>query len=298
MTSIEEIRELIASTVEISRQNSEAIRELQANQLEADKRWAEGQKRWDEDLAEIKRLREEMGEQREEMREELRTSREEMREEHRASRGEMGEQREEMREERLASRGEMREQREEMREELLASRREMREELLASRKESDRIWNAVYKELRGLRRDVGQLGNRLGLSTEAMFFPSLDRILRQDFGMQVVEPRVHVEAPDGEEIEIDVLAHANDALDLVFDVEIKTHMRQDGLDQILDHLQRLAKFFPEHRGKKAYGILGAIEMPAELKARALKAGIYVASIRDDVFELLRPEGFEPRAFPI
>ncbi len=258
MTSIKEIRELIAGTVEISRQNSEAIRELQANQLEADTRWAEGQKRWDEGLAEIKRLREEMQEQRGEMREEL-----------------------------LASRKEMREQRD-----------EMREELVASRKESDRIWNAVYAELRGLRRDVGQLGNKLGLSTEAMFFPSLDRILRQDFGMQVVEPRVHVETPDGEEIEIDVLAHANDAIDIVFDVEIKTHLRQDGLDQILDHLQRLAKFFPEHRGKKAYGILGAIEMPAELRARALKAGIYVASIRDDVFELLRPEGFEPRAFPI
>ncbi len=258
MTSIEEIRELIASTAEISRQNSEAIRELQADRAtaerrwaESDKRWAEGQKRWDEGLAEIIRLREEMREQRAEMR------------------------------------GEMREQ-----------RAEMREELLASRKESDRIWNAVYAELRGLRRDVGQLGNKLGLSTVAMFFPSLDRILRQDFGMQVVEPRVHVETPDGEEIEIDVLAHANDAIDVVFDVEIKTHLRQDGLDQILDHLQQLAKFFPEHRGKKAYGILGAIEMPAELKARALKAGIYVASIRDDVFELLRPEGFKPRAFPI
>ncbi len=82
------------------------------------------------------------------------------------------------------------------------------------------------------------------------------------------------------------------------DVEIKTHLRQEGLDQILDHLSRLAKFFPQHKGKKAYGILAAIEMPDQLKAKALKMGIYVASIRDDVFEVLRPEGFEPRAFPI
>ncbi len=276
MTSIEEIRELIASTAKISRENSEATRELQASRVEndkrwaendkrwaendkrwaeADKRWAEGQKRWDQGLAELKRLRVEV------------------------------------REELLASR-------EEMREELLASREEMREELLTSRKESDRIRTAVYAELRGLRRDVGQLGNRLGLYSEAMFFPSLDRILRQDFGMQIVEPRVHAEAPDGEQIEIDVFAHANDTLDLVFDVEIKTHLRQEGIDQILDHLHRLSKFFPEHRGKKAYGILGAIELPAQIKAKALKAGIYVASIRDDIFELVRPEGFEPRAFPI
>ncbi len=258
MTTIEEIRELIAGTAEICRQNSAAIRELQASRAEADLRWAEGQKRWDEGLVELKSLREEMREQREEMRE----------------------------------------QREEMRAEQREQRQEMRAELLASRQESDRIWKAVYAELRGLRRDVGNLANKLGLATESMFFPSLDRILRQDFGMEVVEPRVHVQTPDGEEIEIDVLAHANDTIDLVFDVEIKTHMRQDGLDQILDHLQRLSKFFPQHRGKRAYGILGAIDMPAELKAKALKAGIYVASIRDDVFEVLRPDGFEPRAFPI
>ncbi len=276
MTSIEEIRELIASTAEISRQNSEAIRELQASRAETGRLWAEGQQRWDEGLAELKRLREEMRQQREELRQQREERREEMRQ-----------QREEQREE-------MRQQREEMRQQ----REEVREDFLVSRQESDRIWTAVYSELRGLRTDVGQLGNKLGLTTEAMFYPSLDRILRQDFGMEVVQPRVHVETPDGEEIEIDVLAHANDTLDLVFDVEIKTHLRQDGLDQILDHLRRLSKFFPEHRGKKAYGILGAIEIPAQVRTKALKAGIYVATIRDDVFELMRPEGFEPRAFPI
>lgn len=63
-----------------------------------------------------------------------------------------------------------------------------------------------------------------------------------------------------------MLAHANNELDTVFNVEVKTHLRQDGIDQILDHLRRFAQFFPEHRGKKAYGILGAIEIPAEVKA--------------------------------
>ncbi len=280
MTSIEELRELIANNAKMSRENLDAIRasrtesekrwaeaekvraEARAEsekrwegaekaRAEADKRWAEGQKRWDKGLAELKRLREESEQRHAEWREE-------------------------------------------------SERRqvEWREELLASRIDSDRIFTSLYQEIRWLRRDVGQLGNQFGLYTEAMFLPSLDRILREDFGMQVVEPHAIGKTKDGEELELDVLAHANDTLDLVVDVEIKTQLRQDGIDQILDHLHRFAKFFPEHRGKKAYGILGAIRLPPEVKAKALKAGIYVAAIRDDVFELLRPEGFEPRAFPI
>lgn len=51
-------------------------------------------------------------------------------------------------------------------------------------RESDRMTTNLYREMRLLRQEVGNMGNKLGLYTEAMFFPSLERILREDFGGQ------------------------------------------------------------------------------------------------------------------
>ena len=73
-------------------------------------------------------------------------------------------------------------------------------------------------------------------------------------------------------------------------------MRQDGIDQILDDLSRFPRFFPEHRGKKLFGILAALDIPENLRAQAISKGLYLATIKDDVFEIVPPDGFTPRAF--
>ncbi len=145
------------------------------------------------------------------------------------------------------------EQRQEMREATEKRHEKLWEEILASRQETDRLITHLDRGLTNLRREVGGIANRLGLNTEAMFLPSLEGILREDFGMTTVAPRVK-RTQDDEEIEIDVLAHAE--TDAVYIVEVKTHLREDALRQILDNLRRFSSFFPEHRGKKVFGILG------------------------------------------
>ncbi len=69
------------------------------------------------------------------------------------------------------------------------------------------------------------------------------------------------------------------------------------MQQILKHLRSFAEFFPTYRGKTLYGMLVAVDVPEELEKRVLKQGIYLAKIHDDVFDLVLPEGFEPRGFP-
>lgn len=51
-----------------------------------------------------------------------------------------------------------------------------------------------------------------------------------------------------------------------------------------------------HRDKKLYGILAAVDIPRDVRAKVLRSGIYLARIHDEEFELEVPEGFEPRAY--
>ncbi len=173
--------------------------------------------------------------------------------------------------------------------------REMREdserqwqEILASRRETDRL-------ITDLNRRFGEFGNALGLYTESMFQPSLKRILRERFGMtRITSPQEF--SIDDEDFEIDVVGHAGADLDEVYLVEIKSQLREDGIHQILKHLRRFPLAFPEHRGKKLFGILAAVKIPPNLRIQALKEGLYLATVKDDIFELSMPDDFVPRSF--
>ena len=165
---------------------------------------------------------------------------------------------------------------------------ESREEILASRRETDRL-------ITSLERRLGEIGNAFGLYTESMFRPSIKRILRERFGMTVIiAPQVF--QLNGSEYEVDFVGHAGETSDEVYLAEIKSQLREDGIHQILEHLRRFPQAFPEHRGKRVFGILAAVTIPDHLRLQALKQGLYLATIKDDVFELSTPEDFVPRAF--
>ncbi len=165
---------------------------------------------------------------------------------------------------------------------------ESREEIIASRRETDRL-------ITDLNRRFGEIGNALGLYTESMFQPSLKRVLRQRFGMTIITSpqKFHI---DGDDYEVDLVGHAGAASDEVYLAEIKSQLREDGIHQILEHLGRFPRAFPEHRGKKLFGILAAVTIPENLRSQALKQGLYLATVKDDVFELSMPDDFVPRPF--
>ncbi|MCP4660876.1 MAG: DUF3782 domain-containing protein, partial [bacterium] len=124
-----------------------------------------------------------------------------------------------------------------------------------------------------------------------------ERVMREQFKMTAVSLRQRIWR-NGEILEIDLVAHAGDELDEVYLAEIKSTLRQDGIDQLLDHLRRFPRFLPEHRGKKLFGVLAALEIPDELRSKALKEGLYLATMREDVFEIVPPDDFAPRAFGV
>jgi hypothetical protein len=151
------------------------------------------------------------------------------------------------------------------------------------------------RQLKELGKQIGGLGVKFGSFTEGLALPSMETILRERFGMEVVSPSVRV-SKSGQHLEIDVLAYANGPINAVYVVEVKSHPREESITQLKNLLERFRSFFPEHQDKTTYGILAAVDLSAALQEKILREGLYVARIHDQVFELDTPDNFQPRAY--
>jgi hypothetical protein len=149
--------------------------------------------------------------------------------------------------------------------------------------------------LRELGRQLGGLGDKFGSFTEAMAFPSMRKLLEERFHMEFIAPRVRARKGD-RSLELDVLAYSNSQTNEAYVVEVKSHLRDDGLEQMKKILREFREFFPEHKDKKVYGILAAVDAPDDVRDKVLREGIYLARIHDEEFELAVPKDFKPRAF--
>ncbi len=163
-------------------------------------------------------------------------------------------------------------------------------EVSQQQKENAQQQKETDKQLKELGKQIGGLGTKFGSFTEGLALPSMETILGQQFGMEVISPSVRV-SKEGQHLEIDVLAYSNGELNIAYIVEVKSHVRQEDITQLKSILQRFRRFFPEHKDKKLYGILAAVDLSPELREKILQEGLYVARIHDQVFELDIPDNF-------
>jgi hypothetical protein len=176
-----------------------------------------------------------------------------------------------------------------MAEEAAISRKKLDEELSKSRKEND-------KAMKELRQQIGGIANKFGSFTEGLALPSMTKILTKKFGMTTINPSVRVRDKNGNEQEIDVLAYANGENNTAFIVEVKSHLREEGIEQLLKQCRDFPVLFPELAHKKLYGILAAVDANQQLQQKVLAHGLYFAKIHDEQFSLCVPKDFKPFCF--
>ncbi|MDD5125841.1 DUF3782 domain-containing protein [Methylovulum sp.] len=176
-----------------------------------------------------------------------------------------------------------------MAEESAISRKKLNEELAVSRKEVD-------KAIKELSKQIGGIANKFGSFTEGLALPSMTKILSEKFGMTTINPSVRVRDKNGNEQEIDVLAYANGEINTAIIVEVKSHLREEGIDQLLKQCRDFRVLFPELADKKLYGILAAVDANQQLQQKVLAQGLYFAKIHDEQFSLCVPEDFKPFCF--
>lgn len=164
-----------------------------------------------------------------------------------------------------------------------------------SRLEAEKRSKELNKQLSEVGREIGWIGNSWGRFTEGLFTPSLDRILLREFDMETVAHRVKRQR-NGSSMEVDVLGYTNSQTNTAVVVEIKSTLRDDDIKDFLDMLEKFPKLFVEHKNKKILGMMAAVSISTEQRARLEKNGIYVVRIKDDVFRIISDKKFKPKDF--
>ena len=151
------------------------------------------------------------------------------------------------------------------------------------------------QQIKQTQKQLGELGNKWGTFTEGMAIASIKKILFEKFNISAISERF-TKRMGNETIEMDAFGYENSTSNTAVIVEIKSHLREDAVEQMERIMTDFPKFFPDHAGKKLYGIIACVYAPDSLKNVLRKKGIYLAVLHDEVFELYDFKNFTPRDF--
>ncbi len=151
------------------------------------------------------------------------------------------------------------------------------------------------KQIKQTQKQLGELGNKWGTFTEGMAIASIKKILFEKFNISVISERLS-KRMNGESIEMDAFGYENSTVNTAVIVEIKSHLREDAIEQIERIMEDFPRFFPDHADKKLYGIIACVHAPDNIKNLLRKKGIYLAVLHDDIFELYDFKNFTPKDF--
>ena len=157
---------------------------------------------------------------------------------------------------------------------------------------ADDVWQVLAES----DKQISRFGAKFGGFTEALALSSMEVVLREQFGIEVIFPSVRIYKKGEEQMRIDLLAYANAPINTAYVVDVKNHPVEDSITRLKGILQRFRLFFPEHKDKRLYGILASVDLSNELRTKILQEGLYVARIHDQVFELDIPDNFQPRTY--
>nr|VFK75599.1 MAG: hypothetical protein BECKMB1821H_GA0114242_102644 [Candidatus Kentron sp. MB] len=179
-----------------------------------------------------------------------------------------------------------------------AAQRETDQRLKESIAETEQLRKTVAEtslQIKEQGRQIGGLGRKFGGFTEGMAYPSMKKLLRERFHMEFIVPRVEI-TRHGKSMELDVFGYSNGEENQAVVVEVKSRLDQEGIDQMERIMARFDEFLPEHRDKRRFGIVAAVDCSPEMEELAHRRGFYVARVQDELFVLDSPESFQPRYF--
>ena len=162
-------------------------------------------------------------------------------------------------------------------------------------KETDRQFKETDRRLRLLGEQIGGLGNKFGSFTEGLAYPSLYRILKDEFQLPNVDYRCR-RRRNGREQEFDMVGSSNGSDQRVVLAEIKSHLTETELKKFEKKLREFFDFFPEQRGKTLYGLIAAVDVALGLAERAARRGLHLAVAHDGTFTLTAPAHSKPKKF--
>jgi hypothetical protein len=155
-------------------------------------------------------------------------------------------------------------------------------------KDTDAKFKETDARIKETNRIVGGIGEKFGSFTEGLAYPSLRKILQKNYGIDNTSANVLKRFPNGTEIELDAFGYTNGSVNNAVVVEIKSHLRSEHIYKFTDLLKNFRTNFPEYKDKHLYGIIATVrKVSKELKEELFAAGIELAIVHDDIFDLER-----------
>jgi len=158
--------------------------------------------------------------------------------------------------------------------------------------ESDKKNQVTSKQIKELGKQIGGLGNKFGSFNEALFLPSLDKMLKEKFNCNSTSQRYSF-ADNGNSFEIDILGISDDSC---YVIEIKTNLNNDAVKQLQNTIEKFKKYDKISQKKKIFGILCAVDFAKESVKFVTDSGFYFITATDDLAELKVPRNFKAKAY--
>ena len=160
--------------------------------------------------------------------------------------------------------------------------------------ESDKQFKAWLRRLsKETDKKIGDITGKWGHFVEGLVAPGVVRLFTER-GIIVTDFARQVERQRGDEgIEIDIFAKNGEYAVLV---EVKSTL---GVDDVNEHLERLAKFarfFPEYQHLKAVGAVAGIVVPKNVARFAYQQGLFVIAQSGETVKMLNDAKFRPKVW--
>ena len=177
--------------------------------------------------------------------------------------------------------------------------REFKDEMREFKNDTSEFRNSTDRAIIEMRKQWGELSNKLGTMAEDLVAPSIGRILRETTGcadeeIESVAVRVRRMHPiNKDRREFDVVAACSEFLLIN---ETKSELDSHDINRFARRLPEARGYFPEYGERAIIGVISSLYVDQSLVRFGERLGLVVLGFGDDVMQVLNSPGFVPTRF--
>ena len=159
--------------------------------------------------------------------------------------------------------------------------REFKNEMREFKNEMREFKNEVRQEQKAMKKQWGDLANKMGTLVEDIIAPAVRPVVKKFFHCNIEHFALHVKRKQKAlnlEGEFDVIA-VSDA-NQVFVVEVKSTPNKEYINEFLENIEKFKQLFPEYSDKLLIPIFAGLRFESEIITLATQHNVYVMAYRE------------------
>ncbi len=170
--------------------------------------------------------------------------------------------------------------------------KEFKDEMKEFKDEMRQFKDEAEKDRREMNKKWGEMAKKMGTMVEDLVAPSLPRIIREEFGLEIDFMGIRIKKRvDGRRKEYDAIAVAGD---YIYINSTKSTLESSDIRDIVKDIGNLREYFPEYAEKKIIGVVASLYIDESLVKYAERSGLIVLAIGDNLMEIKNSKGFKPK----